>query len=140
MSMPLALSDEDWPSQALALTHGRGVDIVYDPVGGDTFDRSTKCIAFDGRILVIGFASGRIPEIKLNRVMLKNIAVVGLHIGSYRQHNHARLQEAMGELIAMYERGDVRPVISETYPLAEAAHALRAIFERRTTGKVVLVP
>ena len=132
--------DENWPSQVLELTEGRGADVIYDPVGGDTFDRSTRCIAFDGRILVVGFASGRIPDIKLNRVMLKNIAVVGFHIGSYRVHHKARLQEAMGELMALHTRGEVRPVISQTYPLTEAAQALQAISDRRTTGKVVLVP
>lgn len=132
--------DEDWPAQVLALTEGRGADVIYDPVGGDTFDRSTRCIAFDGRLLVIGFASGRIPEIKVNRVMLKNIAVVGFHIGSYRQHNKERLKQAMAELMALHETGQLRPVISETYKLNEAARALDRLAQRKTTGKVVLLP
>ena len=133
-------NDEGWPEQVKKITGGRGADVIYDPVGGDTFDRSTKCVAFDGRILVIGFASGRIPEVRLNRVMLKNIAIVGLHINSYREHAPRRLQVAMGELLSLYDEGKVRPLISAQYPLTDAAQALAALSERRTTGKVVLVP
>lgn len=131
---------DDWPDQVKAMTGGRGADVIYDPVGGDTFDRSTKCIAFDGRILIIGFASGRIPEIRLNRVMLKNIGLLGLHINAYREHAPERLQAAMAELLALYGAGKVRPLISAQYALADAAQALNALSERRTTGKVVLVP
>lgn len=132
--------DETWPDQIKAMTDGRGADVTYDPVGGDTFDRSTKCIAFDGRLIVIGFASGRIPEIKLNRVMLKNIAVTGFHIGSYREHAPERMRKAMEELLALYQVGKVRPLISAEKPLAEAEAALKDLGERKTTGKLVLIP
>ena len=132
--------DADWPQQVKALTSGRGADVIYDPVGGETFERSTKCIAFEGRLVVIGFASGEIPSIRLNRVMLKNIAVTGLHLGGYRELRPERVAEAMAALFALYEDAGVRPAITERYPLEQAPQALRAIAERRTTGKVVLLP
>src|SRR5262245_10837990 len=121
-------------------TGGRGADVIYDPFGGEIFDLSTKCIAFGGRLLVVGFASGTIPSIQLNRVLLKNISIVGLHWGAYRLNDPAKIPEAMQALFEMYERGAVRPVVSSTYPLAEAAKALDEIASRRSVGKVVLVP
>lgn len=132
--------DEAWGEQVKDLTDGRGADVIYDPVGGDTFDASTRCLAFNGRLLVIGFASGRIPEIKLNRVMLKNIEVNGFHIGAYREHDPGRLQSAMAELQELHRRGKVTPVISTTYPLSQASAALAELAMRRTVGKIVLIP
>src|SRR5262249_57963430 len=111
-----------------------------DPVGGEIFELSTKCIAFGGRLLVIGFASGKIPSIQLNRVLLKNISVVGLHWGAYRTHDPAKIGEANQALFALYESGAIRPVVSSTRPLAEAAAALEEIAARRSFGKVLLVP
>ena len=112
-------STPDWVEQVKAATGGRGADVIYDPVGGDIFDLSTKCIAFGGRLLVIGFASGRIPSVQLNRVLLKNIAIVGLHWGAYRQHDPEKIPQAMHALFALYERGAVTPLVSSQYPLAE---------------------
>ncbi len=133
-------SNADWVDRVKEATGGRGADVIYDPVGGEIFDLSTKCIAFEGRLLVIGFASGRIPTIQANRILLKNFAVVGLHWGAYRQHKPERIPEAMAALFAMYERGHVRPVISSARPLAEAAVALDEIASRKSTGKVLLLP
>lgn len=130
----------DWHTQVLALTGGRGADVVYDPVGGDVFHLSTKCIAFDGRIVVIGFASGTIPEVKLNRVMLKNIAVTGLHIWAYREHAPERLASAMRALIDLYGDGKIRLEVSQAYALQDAPLALRALASRKTVGKLVLKP
>jgi len=129
-----------WVDRVMEATSGRGADVIYDPVGGEVFDLSTKCIAFSGRLLVIGFASGVIPTVQVNRVLLKNISIVGLHWGAYRQHQPEKIPEAMTALFAMYERGEVTPVVSCTYPLAEAARALEEIASRRSIGKVVLVP
>lgn len=131
---------EDWVSRVKELTDGRGADVIYDPVGGDTFDLSTKCIAFEGRILVIGFASGRIPEIALNRVLLKNFSLVGLHWGLYMKMNPQLLSQTQAELYKLYIEGKVRPFVSARYPLSEAAVALGALADRKTTGKVVLQP
>ena len=130
----------DWPEQVKAATDGRGADVIYDSVGGDVLDQSLKCIAWSGRLLVIGFAGGRIPEIKANRILLKNIAVVGLHWGAYQQHEPARIPEVVGALFRMYAAGTIRPVIGARYPLDRVADALEALGSRRTHGKVVLVP
>jgi NADPH2:quinone reductase len=130
----------EWVDRVKAATGGRGADVIYDPVGGDVFDLSTKCIAWNGRLLVIGFASGRIPTIQANRILLKNIAIVGLHWGAYRGHQPELITDAARALFALYERGQVCPVISSSRPLAEAAAALDEIASRRSVGKVVLVP
>jgi len=130
----------DWVEQVKAATGGRGADVIYDPVGGEIFDLSTKCIAFNGRLLVIGFASGKIPSVQVNRILLKNISVVGLHWGAYRQHDPARIPEAMNALFDLYSLGKVQPVVSSTWPLQDAAAALEEIAARRSIGKVLLLP
>jgi len=132
--------DDGWVEQVKSATQGRGADVIYDSVGGDVLDQSLKCIAWSGRLLVIGFAGGRIPEIKANRILLKNIAVVGLHWGAYLTHEPARVPEVFDALFRMYERGAIRPVIGARYPLDRVADALEALGSRRTHGKVVLVP
>jgi len=131
---------DDWPDQVKAATDGRGADVIYDSVGGDVLDQSLKCIAWNGRLLVIGFAGGRIPEIKANRILLKNIAVVGLHWGAYAINEPARVPETFDALFRMYEAGTIRPVIGARYPLDRVADALEALGSRRTHGKVVVVP
>jgi len=130
----------DWVEAVKELTGGRGADVIYDPVGGDIFDLSLKCIAFGGRLLVIGFASGRIPTVQVNRILLKNIAIVGLHWGAYREHDPDKIPQAMQALFALYEQGKVTPLVSSTHPLADAAAALAEIASRRSTGKVILLP
>ena len=121
-------------------TEGRGADVIYDPVGGDTTDRSLKCIAWNGRLLVIGFASGEIPAVKLNRVLLKNISLVGLHWSAYPEREPERIDECMEGLFALAARGAIDPLVSARHPLEEAGVALEALATRRTVGKVVLVP
>ena len=133
-------STADWVEGVKAATGGRGADVIYDPVGGEIFDLSTKVVAFGGRLLVIGFASGKIPSIQTNRILLKNISIVGLHWGAYRTHDPARIAEANAELFALYEKGAIRPVVSSVRPLSEAAAALDEIASRRSIGKVVLIP
>jgi NADPH2:quinone reductase len=122
------------------LTGGKGADVIYDSVGGDTFDKSLKCIAWNGRLLVIGFASGRIPEVKANRVLLKNISIVGLHWGAHVQHEPARIPETFRALFELYRAGKIKPVIFETYPLEQVALALEALGSRKTWGKVIVAP
>jgi NADPH2:quinone reductase len=133
-------STPEWVDAVKGATGGKGADVIYDPVGGEIFELSTKCIAFGGRLLVIGFASGKIPSIQANRILLKNISVVGLHWGAYRTHDPGKIGETNHALFALYERGAVRPVISSTRPLAEAAAALEEIAARKSVGKVLLVP
>jgi NADPH2:quinone reductase len=130
---------EDFVARVLEETAGRGADVIYDSVGGDVFERSLKCIAWNGRLLVIGFAGGEIPSVKLNRILLKNIAVVGLHWGAYAKFEPARIPETMRALLDLYEKGAIRPEIYRSYPLAEASAALVALGSRKTWGKVVLV-
>jgi NADPH2:quinone reductase len=133
-------SNGDWVEAVRDATNGHGADVIYDPVGGEIADLSLKCIAFSGRFLVIGFASGTIPSVQLNRVLLKNIALVGLHWGAYRQHDPDKIPQAMRELFALYEHGKVTPLVSSQYPLPRAADALEEIAARRSVGKVLLIP
>ncbi len=131
---------EDFAARVLELTGGRGADVIYDPVGGDVFERSLKCIAWDGRLLVIGFASGKIPEVRANRILLKQIGILGLHWGALAARNPARVAEVFEALFALHAAGKIRPLISRSYPLEEVGRALVALGARRTHGKVVLEP
>jgi len=131
---------DDWVEAVKEATGGRGADVIYDSVGGDTTDGSLKCIAWNGRLLVIGFASGRIPEVKLNRVLLKNIAVVGLHWGAHAVHEPARVGETFHALFRLYEAGKIRPVVFARHPLAELPAALDALGSRKSYGKIVVTP
>src|SRR5207302_11027566 len=130
---------EDWVARVKEVTGG-GADVIYDPVGGDVFDGSSKCIAFEGRLLVIGFAGGRIPEIAANRILLKNISVVGVHWGLYQERGSPLVDRWMADLLALVERGMLRPVVWKTFPLAQAPQALAATAARESYGKVILHP
>ena len=120
------------------LTDNRGVDVAYDPVGGAMFDLSMRCIAWEGRIVVIGFASGTVPQIPANVLLVKNAAVLGFYWGSYRKHDAERLRDGFGELFDWYRQGLIRPHVSETLPLERTAEAIRLLTERKSIGKVVL--
>lgn len=130
--------DQDFVAVVKELTEGRGADVIYDPVGGDVFDKSSKCITFGGRLLVIGFASGRIPEITANRILLKNISIVGLHWGAYYQHKPALVQETHERLLELYQEGKIKPILFGDYGISELPDALAAIAERRSWGKIVV--
>jgi NADPH2:quinone reductase len=131
---------EDFAARVLELTGGRGADVIYDPVGGDVFERSLKCIAWEGRLLVIGFASGRIPELRLNRVLLKQISILGLHWGAMAARDPARAAAIFDALFALHAAGRIRPLVSCRHPLAQVGRALVELGARRTTGKVVVEP
>lgn len=128
---------EDFVEIVKDATGGEGADVIFDPVGGDTFDRSRKCIAFEGRILVIGFTSGRIPEAPANHALVKNYSVVGVHWGLYNTKDPDRVHAIHEELVALHARGAVRPQVSEVIGLAAVPAALERLAARRTTGKVV---
>lgn len=136
----LSYRDDSWKDAVLELTGGRGADVIYDPVGGDIFDLSTKCVAFSGRILVIGFAGGRIPTLAMNRVLLKNFSVVGLHWGAYFKHDPGLIARAQQELFDLWREGKINPLVTSTYPLDQAPQALEDLGGRQTVGKVVLHP
>jgi NADPH2:quinone reductase len=131
---------EDFVSVVKDVTDGRGADVVYDPVGGDVFDSSRRCIAFEGRLVVVGFTSGRIPEAPANHVLVKNYSVVGLHWGLYRQMDPPRIGMVHEELTRLVEDGLIDPLVSDVLPLEEAPRALAALADRGTVGKVVLKP
>ncbi|MDX2033388.1 MAG: NADPH:quinone oxidoreductase family protein [Blastocatellia bacterium] len=127
-----------WVDEVKTITGGRGADVIYDPVGGEVFDLSTKCIAPEGRLLVIGFAGGTIPSIAANRILLKNISIIGAYWGGYLEHHPEYMDEAQAALLEMYEAGRIKPIVSQTFPLAGAVEALQALATRRTFAKVVL--
>jgi NADPH:quinone reductase len=134
----LNYGDGSWVDQLKEITGGRGADVIYDPVGGEIFDLSTKCIAPEGRLLVIGFAGGTIPSIAANRILLKNMSVVGVYWGGYLEHYPDYLRQAQDALFKMYEAGQIKPVVSQSFALADAVEALKALATRKTIGKVVL--
>jgi NADPH2:quinone reductase len=129
---------EDFVDTVKKATDGRGADVVYDPVGGDVFDRSTKCIAFEGRIVVVGFTSGRMPTLATNHMLIKNYAVVGLHWGLYRQRAPQLIAECTKTLLQLYAEGKIRPHEGRQAPLADAVALLEEVASRRTTGKAIL--
>jgi NADPH:quinone reductase len=129
---------EDFVPVVKEVTGGHGADVVYDPVGGDVFDRSRRCIAFEGRLVVVGFTSGRIPEAPANHVLVKNYSVVGLHWGLYRTHDPAIFGRVHEELTRLWQAGSIDPLVSQVLPLEEAPRALAALGSRATVGKVVL--
>jgi NADPH:quinone reductase len=133
-------TSEDFVAVVKKATAGRGANVVYDPVGGDVFDRSTKCVAFEGRIVVIGFTSGVFPSVKANHILIKNYGVLGLHWGNYRFQDPAAIVACQAELYRLYEAGLIRPLVSEKVPLAEAPRALERVASRASVGKIVLVP
>jgi NADPH2:quinone reductase len=131
-------ADGDWLSEVRTATSNRGVDLVFDPVGGDRFLDTVRSLAVDGRLLVIGFAGGAIPEVKVNRLLLRNTAVVGAAWAEYLRHDPAMPQRVGAQLAALFDAGKLHPHVGATYPLERAADALREIEGRRAVGKIVL--
>ena len=117
-----------------------GVDIVVDPVGGDRFTDSLRSLKDDGRLLVIGFTAGEIPTVKVNRLLLNNVSVVGVGWGAYVLQRPGHIAKEWAALEPHLKSGAIQPVVGPTFPLAEAAQALLTLDERRATGKVLLVP
>ena len=122
------------------LTAGRGADVIFDPVGGDVFDESVRCIAFDGRLLVVGFTSGRIPEVKVNMPLIKGFSVVGVRAGEYGRRFPQRGKENMEAIWKWAAEGKTRPRIHAELPLEEWREAYRLLTDREVVGKVVLRP
>jgi NADPH2:quinone reductase len=129
---------DDWPSEVRRRTGGRGADVVFDPVGGERFDDSLRLLVPGGRALVIGFSGGQISRIPANHLLLKNIDAVGVGWGPFLTEDPG-MPRAIAEALATWvERGDLRPVIGATYPLAEGSRALMDLAERRAVGKSLL--
>jgi len=126
--------------QVYQATQGRGADIVLDPLGGAVFEAALRALAWCGRLVVIGFATGAIPSIKTNYLLLKNIEVSGLQISDYRKRRPAQLAEAFREIFELYEQGKIEPVSATLFPLEQAGVALAALRDRRIDGRAVLCP
>ncbi|MEF8698182.1 MAG: NADPH:quinone oxidoreductase family protein [Candidatus Accumulibacter sp. UW20] len=131
-------SREDLRRRIRELTAGRGADVVYDPVGGESFAASLGSIAFEGRLLVIGFASGRVPQIPANHLLVKNVDVIGLNWPAYAELNPRVMTGSFRTLIQWYLDGVIKPHVSAIYPLAQVADAIDQVASRRSTGKVVI--
>ncbi|SEM91345.1 NADPH:quinone oxidoreductase family protein [Lihuaxuella thermophila] len=129
---------EDFVTIVNQVTNRRGANVIFDPVGGDTFDRSRKCIAFEGRLLVIGFAGGRIADAPTNHALVKNYSVVGVHWGLFRQLMPERVIEAHQHLMSLYGQGAIRPVVYREFLFEELPEALNLLANRKTWGKLVI--
>ncbi|WP_406166121.1 NADPH:quinone oxidoreductase family protein [Streptomyces sp. NBC_00996] len=121
-------------------TGGRGADVIYDPVGGEAYTQSAKVVAFEGRIVVVGFASGTIPSPGLNHALVKNYSILGLHWGLYNTKNPKLVQHCHEQLTELAARGAIKPLVSERVPLDGAAAAVQRVADGVTTGRVAVVP
>ncbi|MCH5674465.1 NADPH:quinone oxidoreductase family protein [Streptomyces gilvus] len=131
---------EDVVGAVKEATGGRGADVIYDPVGGEAYAQSTKVVAFEGRIVVVGFASGNIPAPGLNHALVKNYSILGLHWGLYNTKNPKLVQHCHEQLTELAARGAIKPLVSERVPLREGAAAVQRVADGVTTGRVVVVP
>ncbi|GGX03305.1 oxidoreductase [Streptomyces malachitofuscus] len=121
-------------------TGGRGADVVFDPVGGEAYTQSAKTVAFEGRIVVVGFAGGSIPSPALNHALIKNYAILGLHWGLYNTKNPKLVQHCHEQLTGLAAQGAIKPLVSERVPLAGAADAVQRVADGVTTGRVAVLP
>jgi NADPH:quinone reductase len=132
--------EENFIEVVKGATNGRGADVIFDPVGGDVFDGSRRCVAFEGRIVVIGFAGGRIAEAPTNHVLVKNYSVVGMHWGLYTRVMPELVRTTHDDLVDLYEAGEIDPLISGTVPFEQLPKAMERLGSRGTYGKIVLRP
>ncbi len=131
---------EDVIAAVKEATGGRGADVVYDPVGGEAYAQSAKVVAFEGRIVVVGFAGGSIPSPALNHALVKNYSILGLHWGLYNTKNPKLIQHCHEQLTELAAQGAIKPLVSERVPLGEAAAAVQRVADGVTTGRVAVVP
>lgn len=132
--------EENFVDAVKEATEGRGADVILDPVGGDVFDLSRRCVAFEGRIIIIGFTSGRIAEAPTNHLLVKNYSVLGLHWGLYNKIMPEIVAETHEALVRLYEEGEIDPLIFKTIPFEEVPEALELLGSRKTYGKLVTCP
>jgi NADPH2:quinone reductase len=131
-------SEASLKDEVKRLTDGNGADVIYDPVGGDLFDQAIRAIAWNGRLLVVGFASGRIPELPVNLALLKGAAVVGVFWGAFAQRQPQDNAANFQQLFGWYAEGKLKPLVSQVYPLEQAAQAINDLGQRKAVGKVVV--
>ena len=131
-------TEEDLRESVKKITGGQYADVIYDPVGGDAFDTAIRCVAWSGRYLVIGFASGRIPELAINRLLLKNSSLVGVYWGAHALNAPHIMQQSFEKLLGWYAAGKINPHIDAEYALEDAPQALIALGNRQAKGKLVV--
>ena len=136
----VSYADDGWRDAVKRLTSGRGVDVVYDPVGGALAEPAVRLMAWEGRYLVVGFAGGDIPRIPLNLPLLKGCAIAGVYWGEFTRRDPAANREHLARLLGWLAQGRLRPRIGGTFPLEGAAAALQALLDRRVIGKLLLLP
>lgn len=129
---------ENLRDRVLELTNKKGVDVVFDPVGGSSFEQSVRCIGWEGRILVVGFASGEIPKVAANMILVKNFSVIGVVFGEHSWRYPDQSRARLGTLLAAWEKGVLKPRVWASFPMTEVKSALAEISGRRVIGKVVL--
>ncbi|MBT2873067.1 MULTISPECIES: NADPH:quinone oxidoreductase family protein [Streptomyces] len=132
--------EQDVVAAVKETTGGRGADVIFDPVGGEAYTQSAKTVAFEGRIVIVGFASGTIPSPGLNHALIKNYAILGLHWGLYNTKNPKLVQHCHEQLTELAARGAIKPLVSERVPLAGAADAVQRVADGVTTGRVTVLP
>jgi NADPH2:quinone reductase len=128
----------DFASTVMELTDGRGAGVVVDVVGGDVAEQARRCVAFEGRLVVVGFAGGGIESVPANHVLLRNYSVVGLHLARYRRHNPQLLRSVHAELVRLWRTGAIAPPLDRVIPFEDAVDGLEAIRRRQVVGRVVL--
>ena len=131
-------SDGDLKTKIKELTKGKGADVIYDPVGGDLFDQATRCINWNGRLLVVGFTSGRIPEYKANLALLKGASMVGVFLGRWISEEPEAYEANMGELFEFFKQGEIRPAVSQSFKMDDFVSAFNLFKDRKIMGKVTL--
>ena len=134
----LNYGDGELKERVKELTGGAGADVIYDPVGGDLFDQSCRCINWNGRLLVVGFASGRIPQYKANLALLKGSSMVGVFLGRFRKEDPAEYEKNFAELLGMYDAGKLKPIVTESFAMTDFVDAFNVFTERKVMGKVTL--
>ena len=134
----LNYGDGELKERVKELTDGAGADVIYDPIGGDLFDQSCRCINWNGRLLVVGFASGRIPQYKANLALLKGSSMVGVFLGRFRKEDPAEYEKNFAELLGMYDAGKLKPIVTESFAMTDFVDAFNVFTERKVMGKVTL--
>ena len=136
----ILLNQNGFRDQVKKLTDGNGANVIFDPVGGDIFDESLRCIAWGGRILVVGFASGRISHAPANRILIKGCSVIGVRAGEFSRRDPVRGQENYKIMLALANDGALKPRIHSRVPLAHASEGMDELTKRKVIGKIVLIP
>ena len=136
----LSIGYDNLKEKLKEISGGNGIDVIFDPVGGDTFDTIARTMARKGRLLVIGFASGSIPKLAVNLALVKEFSVVGVFWGAFTRAEPDEYKLNMTELFDWYQKGLLKPLIEESYPLSQAASVLEKILARGAKGKIILTP